>query len=109
MVNPQLLDYIKQQLQQNVSKEQIKNSLLANGWQTSDIDEAFSSLQPNIPSPHNVIPQPSTTFFPKPMHLWISVGAIFVTCISYYFYFSHIYNSGLYPLSAVILVLSLQL
>lgn len=42
MANQQLLDYIKQQLQQGVSKEQIKNSLIANGWQEEDINEAFS-------------------------------------------------------------------
>jgi hypothetical protein len=41
MVNKQLLDYIKQQLQQGVSKEEIKNSLLANNWQEKDIEEAF--------------------------------------------------------------------
>ncbi len=44
MVNQQILDYIKQQLQQNISREQIKNSLLANNWQENDINEAFTSL-----------------------------------------------------------------
>jgi len=32
MVNQQLLDYIKQQTQQGINNEQIKQSLLANGW-----------------------------------------------------------------------------
>ena len=44
MVNQQLLDYVKQQLQQGVSREQIKSSLMANGWQAQDIDEAFSTI-----------------------------------------------------------------
>jgi hypothetical protein len=32
MINQQLLDYIEQQLQNGVSKEQIKSNLLSNGW-----------------------------------------------------------------------------
>ena len=46
MINPQLLDYIKQQRAQNVSEEAIKNNLVAGGgWSQSDINEAFSSLE----------------------------------------------------------------
>jgi hypothetical protein len=45
MVNQQLLDYIRQQTQQGINNEQIKQSLLANGWQASDIDEAFGQQQ----------------------------------------------------------------
>ncbi len=41
MINQQLLNYIKQQLQRGVDREKIKNSLLANGWQETDINEAF--------------------------------------------------------------------
>jgi len=44
MVNQQLLDYIKQQTQQGANNEQIKQSLLANGWQNIDIEEAFNSI-----------------------------------------------------------------
>ncbi len=39
-----LLDYIKQQLKQGAGREEIKNSLMANGWQVSDIEKAFSSI-----------------------------------------------------------------
>jgi len=45
MVNQQLLDYIKQQTQQGINNEQIKQSLIANGWQTSDVESAFNELQ----------------------------------------------------------------
>jgi uncharacterized membrane protein len=38
-------EYIAQQLAQNVSREEIKNSLLTTGWQESDIENAFGSLQ----------------------------------------------------------------
>lgn len=51
MINPQLLDYIRQQLAGGVSKEDTVKSLIANGWQVPDINEAFSSLEkaPSIP------------------------------------------------------------
>jgi len=42
MANQQLLDYIKQQLQQGVSQEIISNNLISQGWQQSDVNEAFS-------------------------------------------------------------------
>jgi len=42
MVNQQLLDYIKQQLQQGVSREIITNNLISQGWQQSDVNDAFS-------------------------------------------------------------------
>lgn len=44
MVNQQILDYIKQQLQQGINKEQIKSSLMANNWQEADINEAFALI-----------------------------------------------------------------
>ena len=48
MVNQQILDYIKQQVQQGVSREQIKSSLMTNGWSPSDIDEAFNAISPEV-------------------------------------------------------------
>jgi len=39
-----LLDYVKQQLKQGTGKDEIKNSLLANGWQVSDIEKAFNTI-----------------------------------------------------------------
>ena len=41
MINQQLLDYIKQQLNQGAETGQIKEALLIDGWQSSDIEEAF--------------------------------------------------------------------
>ncbi|MDI6603260.1 MAG: hypothetical protein QME57_04100 [Patescibacteria group bacterium] len=49
MVNQQLLDYIKQQLQQGIDREQIKNVLLRAGWSKADINEAFVSLDYSNP------------------------------------------------------------
>ena len=66
MINQELLDYVKQQLQQGVSKEQIKGSLMGNGWQESDINEAFMALSaPSIPVPPATVPSGMTSFQPK--------------------------------------------
>lgn len=44
MVNQQLLDYLREQLKAGVSRENVKSSLLNVGWQESDINEAFETL-----------------------------------------------------------------
>jgi len=64
MITPDLLDYIKRQLEQGFSKEQIKNALLGSGWQEKDIEEAFYSIlnpQPSSGIPQAPIPQAQTT------------------------------------------------
>lgn len=79
MINQQLLDYIKQQSQQGASREQIKSSLLANGWQTSDIEEAFNTpVSPNQPTAPNDIS--SQSFSPQPSKRLnkILLAAIFI-------------------------------
>ncbi len=57
MTNQQLSDYIKQQLQQEKNKEEIKNELLEAGWQEADINQTLdisnssqSSKPPSAPS-----------------------------------------------------------
>lgn len=60
MADKQLFEYIKQQLQLGINKEQIKNSLLSVGWQAQDIDESFnsSSTPPSQPiTQNNIAPQ----------------------------------------------------
>lgn len=71
MINQQLLDFIRQQLQQGRDREEIKNSLMTNGWQALDIEEAFNSLaspnQPVVQPPSGLSnPQPFSTFSPQP-------------------------------------------
>jgi cytochrome c biogenesis factor len=45
MVNPQLIDYIKKVKQQGFLEGSIKEVLIKNGWQVTDIDLAFSEIQ----------------------------------------------------------------
>ena len=44
MITQELIDYIKQQLNQGVEKEKVKQLLLANGWQNEDIEKAFEII-----------------------------------------------------------------
>ena len=43
MINSQIVEFIKRQLQAGDSKEKIRNDLLSNGWTNSDVDEAISA------------------------------------------------------------------
>ena len=44
MVSQQLLDYIKQQSSLGKGKEELTQSLLKNGWQLPDIEQAFATI-----------------------------------------------------------------
>jgi len=49
MINQQLLDFIKSQLQLGLTKEKISSELLTKGWNTQDIEEGFNeALGKNI-------------------------------------------------------------
>jgi len=69
MINPQLLDYIKQQLQQGINKEQIRSSLMISGWQAQDVEEAFASIGTATQTQQNVIP-----ITKSPMKMWKIIG-----------------------------------
>ena len=62
MINQQILDYIKQQLQQGVSQEGIKKSLIANGWQTIDVEEGLNSVMSSNQSSQSSPVQPPKSF-----------------------------------------------
>ncbi|MBN1263527.1 MAG: hypothetical protein JW991_04180 [Candidatus Pacebacteria bacterium] len=53
MITQQVIDYIKQQLQNGVNKAEIKTTLVGNGWNAKEIDEIFKGFaaQPNTASP----------------------------------------------------------
>lgn len=65
MPNQQLLEYVKQQLKEGVSREQIKNLLLVNNWQEADINAAFNVIASNTaPTPESQTPQQLTGALP---------------------------------------------
>lgn len=47
--NP-LFDYIKDQLKEGSDKKAITNALLAKGWKSSEVENAFNSINPSSPS-----------------------------------------------------------
>lgn len=62
MKNQELFDYIKQQVEEGVSKEDITNTLLGSGWSNEDIIESFSFVVTPVPvSPQSNIPQPQSS------------------------------------------------
>lgn len=50
MITNELLAYIKEQKSKSVYDEEIKRTLLANGWQEHDITEAFQALASPVPT-----------------------------------------------------------
>lgn len=74
MTTQELLDYIKQQSEQGIDKEEIKKSLLSLGWAESDIEEAFSAIfgisaqppQPSAPPKSPSVPEPPPPPEPSP-------------------------------------------
>lgn len=94
MVNQQLSDYVKQQLQQGKAKDEIKNELLGAGWQKTDINRALgmsgSSTPPKPPSPTpSFTPTGQQHLDPKAVWLffsrWISVFLIIAIWIGFSF------------------------
>lgn len=81
MANQQLIDYIKQQLGQRNSKEEIIKSLTGVGWQTTDIEEGFRTIEGTLatqPSPvsNNATSVSSNTFL-GPLELLEAAFKIF--------------------------------
>ncbi|MFH0755293.1 MAG: PH domain-containing protein [bacterium] len=60
MANQQLSNYVRQQLQQGKSKEEIKSELLGAGWQEADINQVFNASTPTQSSSPPSPPQPSS-------------------------------------------------
>ncbi len=52
MINKELIDYLKQQLQSDETKEKISKDLISNGWTMVDVEEGFRALDstPNLSS-----------------------------------------------------------
>ncbi len=61
MANQQLLDYVKQQLQLNISSDEIRTTLLNTGWPEADVNEVLSAAgQVAAPTQSKNVSQPNT-------------------------------------------------
>lgn len=97
MLNQQLLDFIKLQIQKGLDRETISKELLANGWNLQDIEEGFNAINGGI-QPSTLIPKPPiisstpTTFLKEKSHsgrnIFLLVLVIFLLAggaLGYYF------------------------
>lgn len=64
MINQQLLDFIKQQLQLGSTKEKISVDLISNGWTAKDVEEGFKTINPTAPIQ---APVSASTLAPDPV------------------------------------------
>lgn len=55
MINKELLDFIRQNLKQGLTEEQIRITLRDNGWQDADVTEAFRSISSFSISNKNIL------------------------------------------------------
>src|SRR3989344_1875320 len=62
MINEQLLDYIRKQIEAGIDKESIKTTLISQGWLEQDVNESFMMIEKStaIPVPPANIPPPSS-------------------------------------------------
>lgn len=51
MTTPQLLDYVRQQLAAGVSRDDLKKTLVTQGWSEQDINEALATVETKAPAP----------------------------------------------------------
>ena len=58
MINQDVVNYIKNRLAQGVGDDEIKNELVASGWQEGDINEAFTTARPIVPEQNPVVSEP---------------------------------------------------
>ena len=83
MANQQLSEYVRQQLQQGKSKDEIKNELLGAGWQEVDINQALGMSgssqppRPPVPSVSSYTPTGQQQLDPKAVWLFF-LRSVFV-------------------------------
>lgn len=94
MDNQQLLDYIRQQLQQGVDKETIKNSLLAQGWQEQDINMAFQAAMPSL-----VTATPKKKKWKKVILIIIGVAVLLIAVIIFLPSFLNFFAKDIPPIN----------
>jgi hypothetical protein len=72
MINTQIINYIKVELEKKTDVQTITNSLIANGWNASDIQEAFSSINPVPVAPRAAsVPPSSVPVTPNPTVVYV--------------------------------------
>ena len=76
MANPQLLDYINQQVSSGVDIQSVKSSLVTSGWSSVDIEAAMASF--NGPTPV----ARATTVASKRPFMWLIITLVLLMLIA---------------------------
>lgn len=100
MVNQQLLDYVKQQIEQGITFSAIKESLITSGWKEVDINEVFTTLTPAAPAVQVLTPPistaPQSETIPYKKKKWIKgivITIVSLVVLNYtFFYLPHVLN-----------------
>lgn len=87
-MNPQLLEYVRQQRVTGLSDETIKQNLLTSGWTLADVEAALSNNQPQaiiFTTPNS---SPDISSSKMTLLLWV-VGGLVVLGVGAYYIISH--------------------
>jgi len=77
MINPELIQYIKEELTRGISKEEILHILISQGWQKEDVEKAFDFLSGKSKSK---LRGPSLRFFIVGLLIIVGIaGIVFLT------------------------------
>lgn len=78
MINRQLIDHIKGQINQGVSPDVIRSSLVSMGWKEKDLKEAFDSLVPTPPAVDDSKPKLKKSHVIILLAAFLFIGLVFV-------------------------------
>ena len=107
MLTSELLDYIRHQLQQGVSREDAKLSLISRGWQMSDIDDAFNALNPISQPLSPTRLKANGGFFAKPYLVYIGGTALLMNLLWIYLYWRSIHPAIAFWFTVYIFLVSI--
>lgn len=82
MVTEQLKDYIHSQIQNGISEEAIRSSLVKRGWSEQDISQAFVSQ--GMPQENSTISNPSKNVYPNES---TTLGKTIITILALIFFY----------------------
>ena len=90
MTNPQLLEYVRQQLSAGFSKDDIKQNVLTAGWPAEDVDAAFAAIDAPLPPPSAapVDPKNKRKSFTRFKLLLIPIAGILVCVVLFSLYYN---------------------
>lgn len=96
MINTQIVEYIKRQLQVGENQEKTRNDLIANGWTNADVDEAMVYIATqNKPITEQTLPtKNSNKIIPIIISMVVLIILVGGTIFAFNFYKTNYTNTG---------------